>query len=321
MIENIDANFARLMKTLEEKKLADNTIVIFMTDNGTGGVRYAAGLRNRKGTVYEGGIRVPFYIRGPGLKAGASIDSPTAHIDIAPTLLDLCGVRLANGKSTFDGQSLVGLMRGIEKQLPERTLFFQWHRGDEPEKYRAFAARGPKYKLVQAAGSFQEIKGKQKFELFDIPADPFEEKDLASEKPDEVAKLKKQYEDWFADVTKNGFAPPKIIIGSEKENPVRLSRQDWRGPKAGWAPDSIGHWEVKIERAGKYKVTIWSKGEFDGFTVTVGDVEEKAVRKELKDTTSLEMRLAAGTANIEAIVTSEGKSRGVTHVQLEYMGK
>ncbi|HEV3385656.1 MAG TPA: arylsulfatase [Gemmata sp.] len=321
MIENIDTNFARLLKALEEKKLADNTIVIFMTDNGTGGVRFAAGLRNRKGTVYEGGIRVPFYIRGPGIKEPAAIDSAAAHIDIAPTLFDLCGVKLKDAKPAFDGQSLAGLLRGSEKHLPDRTLFFQWHRGDAPEKYRAFAARGPRYKLVQANGAFDQAKWQKKFELFDISADPFEEKDLAAEKPDEVAKLMNQYEDWFADVTKNGFTPPRIIIGSEKENPVRLSRQDWRGPKAGWAPDSIGHWEVKIEKAGKYKVTLWSPGEFDAFNVTVGDVVEKSVRKEMKDTTSLETQLAAGPANIEATVTAGGKNRGVTHVQLEYVGK
>jgi len=208
MIENIDTNFARLLKTLEQQKLIDNTIVIFMTDNGTGGVRYAAGLRNRKGTVYEGGIRVPFYIRGPGINAPVAIDSPTAHIDIAPTLLDLCGVKRVSAKPAFDGQSLAPLLRDGVKQLPDRTLYFQWHRGDEPEKYRAFAARGPKYKLVRAAGSFQEIKGEPKFELFDISADPFEEKDIAAEKPDMVEKLKRQYEDWFADVTKNGFTPP-----------------------------------------------------------------------------------------------------------------
>src|ERR1700722_4670492 len=116
MIENIDTNFARLTKALEEKKLADNTIVIFMTDNGTGGVRYAAGLRNRKGTVYEGGIRVPFYIRGPGFKAGAAIDAPSAHIDIAPTLLDLCCGQSRDGKLAFDGRSLAPLLGGTAKQ-------------------------------------------------------------------------------------------------------------------------------------------------------------------------------------------------------------
>ena len=84
---------------------------------------------------------------------------------------------------------------------------------------------------------------------------------LAADKPEEVAKLKKEYEAWFADVTKKDFAPPRIVIGSEKENPVRLSRQDWRGEKAGWAAVSNGHWDVKFERAGRYKVTVYAPGE------------------------------------------------------------
>ena len=320
MIENIDTNFARLLKTLEEKKLAENTIVIFMTDNGTGGVRYAAGLRNRKGTVYEGGIRVPCYIGWSGIKAGAAIDSPTAHIDIAPTLLDLCGVKIPENHAPLDGQSLAALLRGQETQIPDRTLFFQWHRGDEPEKYRSFAARGPKYKLVQASGAFQEIKGKPKFELFDISTDPYEKNDLAADKPDDVAKLMKQYETWFADVTKAGFTPPRIVIGSEKENPVRLSRQDWRGPKAGWAPDSIGHWEVKVERTGKYKVTLWSPGEFNGYSVTAGKSRIE-LQNEFKDTATFEMNLQSGPIDLEASVIAAKTTRGVTHLQLDYVGE
>jgi hypothetical protein len=292
-----------------------------MTDNGTGGVRYAAGLRNRKGTVYEGGIRVPCYIRMAGLKAGAAIEQATAHIDLAPTLLELCGVKFQDARPTLDGQSLVEILRDREKRLPDRTLFFQWHRGDVPEKYRAFCARGAQYKLVQAEGAFQDAKGKQKFELFDIASDPFEERDLAAEKPVELDKLKKQYEEWFADVTRNGFTPPRIIIGNEKENPVRLSRQDWRGPKAGWGPESIGHWEVKIERAGKYKVTIWSPGEFDGYSLTVGNTGVKKDQLKERDSTSFHLDLMAGDAEVVGTVTSDKKVRGVTHVELEYVGK
>jgi arylsulfatase A-like enzyme len=321
MIENIDTNFARLLKGLRDKKILDNTIVIFMTDNGTGGVRYAAGLRNRKGTVYEGGIRVPFYIRGPGLKAGAAIDYPSANIDITPTLIDLCGVKLPDNHLPFDGSSLAPLLHDDSKKLPERTLFFQWHRGDQPEKYRSFAARGSKYKMVQAAGGFTDVKMPTKFELFDIASDPFEEKDLAAEKTEEVSRLKKLYEEWFADVTKAGFSPPRIIIGNEKENPVRLSRQDWRGPKAGWGPDNLGHWEIKIERAGKYKVTIWFPGEFEGYSVRVGSKMEKATQLKMKDTTTFEMDLSEGKADIEGVITADGKTRSVIHIQLEYIGK
>lgn len=324
MIENVDTNFGRLMKALDEKKLTENTIVVFLTDNGPGGVRWNAGLRNRKGTVYDGGIRVPGYIRYPAKeKGGRTIDTPLAHIDVTPTLLELCGVK---ADATFDGRSFAPLLIGDRTELlrwPQRTLFFQWHRGDEPEKYRSFAARGPQYKLVQANGVAPNAKWTPKYELFDIANDPLEEKDLAADKPEEVAKLKKEYEAWFADVTKKGFAPPRIAIGSEKENPVRLSRQDWRGPKAGWDADSVGHWEVKIECAGKYKATLYAPGEFDSAILqtarhTFGRTALPA--KSFTNKTSWDVELPAGDNRLEATVGLKDKTRRAHHVELEYLG-
>ncbi len=318
MIENIDVNFGRLMKALEDKQLAENTVVIFLTDNGPGGVRWNGGLRNRKGTVYEGGIRVPCYVRWPAKVKPQTIDTPLAHIDITPTLCELCGVR---PDGPFDGRSFERMLTGGPGNWPGRTLFVQWHRGDEPEKYRAFAARGPKYKLVQSNGVAPNAKWQPKYELFDIQADPFEEKDLAADKPDEVAQLKREYEAWFADVTKKGFAPPRIVIGSEKEPVTRLSRQDWRGEKAGWAADSIGHWEVKIARAGKYKVTLYAPGEFDRFELNGKDLYTAGIGKETwKDKVTFEDNYRAGDERLEATVTHDKKVRGAHYVELEYIG-
>jgi arylsulfatase A-like enzyme len=319
MIENIDVNFGRLMKALDEKKLTDNTIVIFLTDNGPGGVRWNGGLRNRKGTVYEGGLRVPCYVRWPAkVKAGSVIDFPLAHIDVTPTLLGACGV---GTRDKFDGQDYLELLTNEPINLLDRTLFFQWHRGDEPEKYRAFAARGPQYKLVQANGVAPGAKWEPKYELFDLSTDPFEEQDLAAAHPAEVAKLKKEYEAWFADVTKKGFAPPPIVIGSEKENPVRLSRQDWRGPKAGWGPEDIGHWTVKIEREGIYRVTIHAPGEFDHCEILgCGVVHGYVFEKPRKDKFTFDEGLYAREGELRFFVALNKKSRGPTHVELEYLG-
>jgi len=262
MISNIDANFGRLMKTLADKKLADNTVVIFMTDNGPGDSRFNGGLRDRKGTVYDGGIRVPCYVRWPAkLKPGTVIDTPLAHIDITPTLLEMTGTKPAKDVK-FDGVSFLPLLTGEKKPLPDRTLFLQWHRGDEPEKFRAFTAIGPRYKLVQTAGSWEEKNWKPKFELFDIPADEFEQTDLAEKLPDEVAKLKKEYEAWFADVTQLGFASPRIPLGTDKEPTARLTRQDWRGPDAGWTATSVGHWVIEPTKDGDYEVVVQSRQVF-----------------------------------------------------------
>jgi arylsulfatase A-like enzyme len=320
MITNIDGNFGRLLQALADKKLAENTVVIFLTDNGVGGVRWNAGLRNRKGSVYEGGIRVPFYIRWPArFRGGRTIDTPLAHIDVTPTILDAAGVKPS---TPFDGVSFLSLLRGDTK-WPERTLFTQWHRGDEPEKYRCFAARGPRYKLVQPHTVAEGAKWTPKYELFDILADPYEQKDLAADKPEIVAQLKKQYEDWFADVTKKGFAPPRIILGSEKQNPVRLTRQDWRGPNATWAPDAQGSWLVKVERAGNYRVTLHTSGEFDAYALkgTRGVIVSQTLASGTrKGQVTFETPLEAGDDTLQATVQLKEASRGPLHVVIEYLG-
>ena len=139
MIENIDTNFGRLMKR-DDAKLADNTLVIFLTDNGPGGMRWNVGLRNRKGSVYEGvfGCRATCAGRR-GSWAAAPSTFRSRHIDVTPTLLELCNTKVEG----FDGHSFARMLTGGPVNWSDRTLFFQWHRGDEPEKYRAFAVRGP----------------------------------------------------------------------------------------------------------------------------------------------------------------------------------
>jgi arylsulfatase A-like enzyme len=310
MIANLDANFGRLMKTLADKKLAENTVVIFLTDNGPGGVRFNSGLRNRKGTVYDGGIRVPCYVRWPlKLKAGTVIDTPLAHVDITPTLLEMTGAKPTK-EVTFDGVSFLPLLTGERKTLPDRTLFLQWHRGDEPEKYRGFAAIGPRYKLVQAAGTGEGKNWKPKFELFDIPADEFEQTDLAEKLPDEVAKLKKGYEEWFASVTKLGFAPPRIPLGSEQEPTVHLTRQDWRGPNAAWTPTSNGHWVIAPTSDGEYEFVVRGKQVFDQVnwetTGGKGQANKQGGGKEL----ALTIPLSTKDEKVQFTLTGDGKSFG-----------
>lgn len=317
MIENIDHNFGRLLQALDDKKRADNTIVIFLTDNGPGGVRWNGGLRNRKGTVYEGGIRVPCYVRWPERVKPHTVDIPLAHIDVTPTLCALCG---AKADTALDGRSFARLLTNEPGNWPGRTLFTQWHRGDTPEKFRAFSARGPKYKLVQAAGVAQAAKWEPKFELFDLDADPFEEKDIAADKPDEVAQLKRQYEAWFADVTKKGFTPASIVIGNEKEPVTRLSRQDWRGDKAGWEPDSHGHWHVKFEQRGVYKVTVHTPGEFDYCDIFgCGIAHGRKFDPPRKGPLTFEQGFFAREGYLYLHLSLDKKLRGPTHVELEFV--
>ncbi len=232
MITNIDTNVGRVLSTLQAKGLERNTIVIFLTDNGPPDLRFNAGLRGLKGTVYEGGIHVPCFIRWPGqLAADRVIDRIAAHIDLAPTILGACGVAPPAGMQ-LDGKSLMPLLRGGPDQpWPDRTLFFQWHRSDRPEPDRAFAARSQKYKLLRpepanSGGTAPPL------ELYDIEHDPYEQHDLAADQAAIVQRLHAEYLAWFQDVASTrGFAPIRIDIGDPRENPTVLTRQDWRGPR------------------------------------------------------------------------------------------
>jgi arylsulfatase A-like enzyme len=322
METNLDTNFGRLLAKLDELKLAENTIVIFMSDNGPQEGRYNAGLRGLKGTVYEGGIRVPFFMRwsAGGLNGGRKVDDACAHIDIVPTLLGAAVITRFPPEEPFDGQDLLPLFRGETSVPRDRTLFFQWHRGDVPEKFRACAVRESRYKLVQAAGEKANAKFEPKFELFDIPADPYEQHDLAEQHPEVVSRLKAAYERWFADVTRAGFAPGRPQLGTPHENPTRLTRQDWRGPRA---DRGLGYWEVNLPTAGTLDVTVTLKDIKAGSKVhfRLGDgTAESAVGAGATTFTFRGVTLPAGDARLEAWIERDGESKGVWDVEVRRTG-
>lgn len=258
MVTNIDDNLGRLFAKLEELNLAENTILIFLTDNGPQQVRYNSGMLMRKGSVHEGGVRVPFFVRWPAqLPKGRDVDRIAAHIDVVPTLAAACGAALAKDHRV-DGKNLLPLWKGQEIAWPDRTLYTQWHRGEVPQMHRACAARSQKWRLVQPEGVAEKpLPAKLRFKLYDMEKDPFEQRDVADQHPEIVAKMKQGYEAWFKDVSSTrGYDPPRIHIGSDKEPVTVLTRQDWRGPKAGWGPKSVGHWDVEVAKAGKFEIDI-----------------------------------------------------------------
>lgn len=259
MIENVDDNVGRLMAWLRESKLAENTLVIWMTDNGRATPGYNAGLRGTKSNVYEGGIRSPFFAYWPSmLKPGEASDRIAAHLDLTPTILDFCGIKPPAGHK-FDGRSLRPLLERLEIAWPERTLFTQSHRGDQPVQYHNFAVRTQKWKLVNASGFGSEKlpPSGPAFELFDMVSDPYERRDVSGEHPDTVAKLKAEYEAWFADVGStrpDNYAAPRVILGTDHEPTTVLTRQDWRG--AGWGPQEVGFWEVDVPKPAKFSIKL-----------------------------------------------------------------
>jgi arylsulfatase A-like enzyme len=329
MVENIDDNVGRLLAKLDELKLTEKTLVIFLTDNGPQQPRYNAGMLRLKGTVHEGGIHVPLFVRWPGtFEAGRKVDRIAAHIDMTPTLLDVCGVSKPAAVK-FDGLSLVPLLRGELVNWPDRTLFFQWHRGDVPEPGRAFAVRSQRYKLVQPQGNGEQKAPPQApLLLFDLANDPLEERNIAAEKPEIVVRMRREYEVWFKDVTAGrDYTDPgvaRITVGAPQENPVRLTRQDWRGPKAGWTPQSVGHWQVEVKRAGDYAITLrFSRLEQPGLvSVSLGGVKlQRAVSAGAATASFDKVRLELGAGTLESYVTQGDREVGMLDVLIEHRGQ
>jgi hypothetical protein len=265
---------------------------------------------------------VPCFIRWPGtLPAGRELDRITAHVDLTPTLLDLCRVR-PPGNVRFDGRSVAPWLRGEKTAWPDRTLCFQWHRGDQPELYRAFAAINQPWMLVQASGATEgTFPPPSRFELFNLDNDPFEQNDLAAVQPGIINTLKAGYELWFKDVTgsRDFSVPPRIIIGSTRENPVLLSRQDWRGPDAGWEPRSVGRWAVQVADVGDYQVTLrFAPGNGAGTaTFTLGQARvEKPIAAGQTSVEWGKVRLPAGPAWCAASRQQADGVQGAHYVEL-----
>lgn len=279
MIENIDENLGRLRARLKEWGLDQNTIFIFTTDNGTaagvaragGGGKgrksggdvaasdttwqgFNAGMRGQKGSQYDGGHRVPFFIHWPAGKLGAARDVNTlaAHFDALPTLVELCGLRFAPRKP-LDGRSLAPLLRGLASDWPERTLFVHTQREEIPPKWVRSAAMTQHWRLVD---------GK---ELYDMQSDPGQTRDVSAQHADVVAKLRADYEAWWATLTPSFTNYGYIILGSQHENPSHLTCHDWHADQQDvpWsqehikkAPNANGWWMIEVANAGKYEFTL-----------------------------------------------------------------
>src|SRR5262245_2283303 len=176
MCENIDWNVGRVLAKLDELKLADNTIVLYFADNGPNSWRWNGGMKGRKGSTDEGGIRSPLLIRWPGhVPPGTRISQIAGAIDLLPTLADLAGVKVASSKP-LDGVSLKPLLTATATNWPDRTLVNEWN--------GRISLRTQQYRLDAAGG------------LFDMVADQEQRRDIAKERPEVAAKLRAEADKW-----------------------------------------------------------------------------------------------------------------------------
>ncbi len=180
MCENIDWNVGRVLAKLDELKLADDTIVVYFSDNGPNSWRWNGGMKGRKGWTDEGGVRSPLLVRWPGhIPPGKKVSQISAAIDLSPTLAELASIHLTNEKP-LDGQSLAPLLLEINSKPTDRTVFSHWA--------GKVSARTQQYRLDDAG------------KLFDLTKDPGQAHDVADAHPDVATKLRRAVADWRQEV-------------------------------------------------------------------------------------------------------------------------
>jgi arylsulfatase len=243
MIENIDDNIGKLMDALEANGMRENTLVIFMTDNGanSGRLRYQngepkpsfnAGMRGRKASSYEGGTRVPSFWSLPGrISAGVDIDTLTNHYDVYTTLAEFAGTEVPEGPLQPNGLSMIPLLENSKATWPERTRFV--HRGRwgfepasgqmsrEDARYVSAAVRTERWRLV-----FDLVDGEPTAHLADIQNDPGERTNLAEQHPEVVKELKQAFDEWWETTESYLVNEGLPHIPSEKQPfPMRYQKQ------------------------------------------------------------------------------------------------
>ena len=266
MITNIDENIGRLEELLVEKGLKENTILLFMTDNGTAAGAdlnperfvekgFNAGMRGRKGSPYEGGHRVPLFVRWPdgNVPAARDINRLTAYTDLLPTLLSLCGLEKP-ASADLHGKSLEPLLMQDNPEWSERTLITDTQRQEALIKGKDASVMTDRWRLV-----FGD-------ELYDMQNDPGQTTNVAEEHPEVVQQLQQDYESWWQEVSQGADEYPRIVIGSDAENPARLTCHDfhptdsdypaWNQRMIRRANNSQGFWALEVAEAGDYQIEL-----------------------------------------------------------------
>lgn len=251
MCENIDWNVGRILKRLQELRLAENTIVFYFSDNGPNSWRWNGGMKGRKGSVDEGGLRAPLLMRWPGvIRPGSRVTQIAGAIDLLPTLADMAGVPLRS-KKPLDGKSLKPLLTGQATNWPDRMLF--------SIQGKRISVRTQQYRL--------DAEG----QLFDITRDPGQERNIAAEQPEVAARLKKAVAEWAKEVLPNigpddrpfpvGYARTTLLPARDGVASGGIQRSA-KPPNSSfftnWASkDDRISWDIEVGNAGRYRAELY----------------------------------------------------------------
>lgn len=265
MITNIDHNVGRLRQYLDDAGLADNTVFIFTTDNGTssGASVFNDGMRGAKGSPYDGGHRVPFFIHWPagGFNQSNKIATLCAHVDVLPTLLQICSID--EEPSAIDGRSLLPLLEqrrdnvsdATSSEWESRVLVTDSQRVRDPVYLRQSAVMTQRWRLINGA------------ELYDMEIDPGQRRDVAEQFPEVVSQLRDAYQAWWASMEASYAETARIYLGDPRENLVHLSSHDWlTNEMSPWnqaqvrnglsGEQNTGYWALDVRQAGRYRVVL-----------------------------------------------------------------
>jgi arylsulfatase A-like enzyme len=341
MVSKIDEDLGMLEAEIRNLGLEKNTILIFMTDNGPcpwfGGIvmdfntgypleGYSAGMRGGKIWGYENAHRVPLFVQWPdgNMRGGKDINALSAHIDLMPTLIDLCKLKTPDNL-TYDGKSLAPLLRGEIKEWPEgRTIITHNQRVEYPVKGKEYQVMTERWRLVK----------REKDELYDITEDPGQSNDIADQNPDIVKDLFSRYEKWWDSVAPEPDWYAEIYIGTEEENPVTLYSHDAhiRSGAEVWVVNIVkdGEYQVKVNRwpeeSGK-RIVENLKGDQElpvaSAELTIGNISlSKEVKKDMTSADFI-VNLKKGTTCIQtSFRTQDGIRTGRAEcVYVKYSGK
>ena len=289
MIRNIDTNMGKLETFLIDNGLTDNTILIFTSDNGStfGHVYFPAGMRGKKTQLWEGGHRVPFFLRWPSGKLGKprDISGLSQMQDLLPTLLELCDIDTDN---TFDGISLASALRGDSSVPEDRMLIINYSRMPFFEDYPI--ADAPSLMKRNGAGVlWKRWRLLENRILNNLDDDPLQQKNVINEFPEVADKMRAHLDLWWNQVKADVNEPQRVIIGDDAANPTMLTCCEWldvfvdlqQQIRQGLHRNSW--WELDVEESGKYEFELrrWpresglalSEGT-PGIDVTAGKLDE-----------------------------------------------